>query len=264
MSTVILPLFHFKVAQCGIYSKTTAFRRLLQSGVPPPLSRKALNFKWLEYRCQAICISAQHQKHLKVETLDGVLCAQALTFPLKGKLPQTNSPHSLSHIHYIHFHVAPTLTFPLLSDTHRLIFTVKSFSFCRARCVLCVCHKQQKETCLGVINPHLFGLFTLTFPHISLPLFFLSVHTALTLSASLTCWQQFVSRYQFSVSRLVEGGGARGCGNHLHLRLLGSVPLSMLADTCHWAAVRQRGCGMRAQAAQVTVISFQKPLKLKP
>ena len=95
-----------------------------------------------------------------------------------------------------------------------------------------------------------------------LPFFSLSAHTiALTLSASLTCWQQFVSRYQFSASRL---RGREGCGNHLYLRLLGSVPLGMLADTCHWAAVRQKGCGMWAQATQVTVISFQKPLKLKP
>lgn len=51
---------------------------------------------------------------------------------------------------------------------------------------------------------------------------FLSAHTtALTLSASLTCWQQFVSRYQFSASSL---RGREGCGNHLYLRLLGSVP----------------------------------------
>lgn len=88
MSTVILPLFHFKVAQCGIYSQTKAFPRLLRIAAPPPLSRKASNFKWVEYRCQAICICAQHQKHLKVETLDGVLWAQALTFMLKGKLAQ--------------------------------------------------------------------------------------------------------------------------------------------------------------------------------
>lgn len=83
----------------------------------------------------------------------------------------------------------------------------------------------------------------------------------LTPSASLTRWQQFVSRYQFSASRL---RGTEGCGNHLYLRLLGSVPLGMLADTCHWAAVRQKGCRMWARATQVTVISFQKPLKLKP
>lgn len=155
------------------------------------------------------------------------------------------------------------------SDIHHLIITLEvSFSLW---CWLhssslqqqCYLWKQRKETCLNVINPNLFGLLTLTFPHISfLFLFSPSAHTiALTLPASLTCWQQFVSRYQFSVSRL---SGTEGCGNHLYLRLLGSVPFGMLADTCHWAAVRQKGCGMWAQATQVTVISFQKPLKLKP
>lgn len=177
MSTVILPLFHFKVAQCGIYSQTTAFGRLLRSAASPPLSRKASNFKWLEYRCQAICICAQHQKHLKVETLDGVLCAQALTFMLKGKLAQTKSPHSLSHIHYIHFHDELALTFPLLFfDTRHLIFTVKRFFLFPSvgfADFSTSATKQRKETCLGVINPRLFGLLTLTFPHISLPLFFL-------------------------------------------------------------------------------------------
>lgn len=123
---------------------------------------------------------------------------------------------------------------------------------------------REKKASFNVINPNLFGLFTPTLPHISVstPFFLLTAHTtALTLSASLTCWQQFVSRYQFSASSL---GGRKGCGNHLYLRLLGSVPLGMLADTCHWAAVRQKGCGMWARATQVTVTSFQKPLKLKP
>lgn len=155
MSTVILPLFHFKVAQCGIYSQTTAFRRLLGSAARPPLSRKASNFKWLEYRCQAICICAQHQKHLKVETLDGVLSAQALTFMLKGKLAQTKSPHSLPHIHYIHFHDEPAFTFRLLFLWHssfgfqmmqRVFFFI---SFCRARCVLHVCHKTAERNLSG-------------------------------------------------------------------------------------------------------------------
>lgn len=123
--------------------------------------------------------------------------------------------------------------------------------------------KTTTKTSFNVINPNLFGLLTLTLPHISFsPFFSLSAHTiALTLPASPTCWQQFVSRYQFSGSSL---RGREGCGNHLYLRLFGSVPLGMLADTCHWAAVRQKGCGMWAQATQVTVISFQKPLKLKP
>lgn len=171
MSTVILPLFHFKVAQCGIYSKTTAFRR---NAAPPPLSGKALNFKWLEDRCQAICISAQHQEHLKVENLDGVLSAATLTFTWKGKLTQTNSPHSLSQTHHIHFHDESTLTFP-----RRRVFPV-----CGARAPsLRLPQKRRKETCLGVINPHLFGLLTLTFPHIPLPLsffFFLSVLLSLS------------------------------------------------------------------------------------
>lgn len=42
-----------------------------------------------------------------------------------------------------------------------------------------------------------------------------------TLSPPWTCWQQFVSGYQFSASSL---RGREGCGNHLYLRLLGSIP----------------------------------------
>lgn len=83
---------------------------------------------------------------------------------------------------------------------------------------------KQRETCLSVINPNLFGLLTLTLPHISFSPFSPSPgarYCSHSLSALLTCWQQFVSRYQFSASRL---RGREGCGNHLHLRLLGSVP----------------------------------------
>lgn len=187
MSTVILPLFHFKVAQCGIYSQMAAFRRLLRSAALPPLSRKASNFKWLEYRCQAICICAQHQKHLKVETLDGVLCTQAQTFMLKGKLAQTKSPHSLLHIHYIHFYDEPALTFRLLVLTP-IIWFFFSFPSGGLAVFSTSATKQRKETCLGVINPRLFGLLTLTFPHISLPLFFVNPYCShsLRLADTLT------------------------------------------------------------------------------
>lgn len=137
-------------------------------------------------------------------------------------------------------------------------------------CILQVCHnsvssensEKKKLVSVSLILTCLDSSRWLSHTSPFLPFFSLSAHTtALTLPASQTCWQQFVSRYQFSVSSL---RGREGCGNHLYLRLLGSVPLGMLADTCHWAAVRQKGCGMWAQATQVTVISFQKPLKLKP
>lgn len=76
-----------------------------------------------------------------------------VTFMLKGKLAQTKSPRSLSHIHYIHFHDEPTLTFWLLFffDTHHLSFTVTSvfMCFCRARCVLYVCHKTAERNLSG-------------------------------------------------------------------------------------------------------------------
>lgn len=125
-----------------------------------------------------ICICAQHQKHLKVETLDGVLCAQALTFMLKGKLAQTKSPHSLSHIHYIHFHdelanLSTTFFWHLSFDFHSEGFFFFLFPSVGFADVSTSATKQRKETCLSVINPRLFGLLTLTFPHISLPLFFL-------------------------------------------------------------------------------------------
>lgn len=94
--------------------------------------------------------------------------------------------------------------------------------FKSATTVLALKTVKKKKACFNVINPNLFGLFAPALPHISASPHFLSAHTtALTLSASLTCWQQFVSRYQFSASRL---RGREGCGNHLYLRLLGSVP----------------------------------------
>lgn len=103
-----------------------------------------------------------------------------VTFMLKGKLAQTKSPCSLSHIHYIHFHDEPTLTFWLLFFLTPIIWVSQWRVFLCASVGLAAfstsATKQQKETCLGVINPRLFGLLTLTFPHISLPLFFFFVN----------------------------------------------------------------------------------------
>lgn len=70
---------------------------------------------------------------------------------------------------------------------------------------------------------------------------FISLHFSLSLlHARLTCWQALVNRYQFAVSE------TRGmCGNHFHLSTVGrhlSLSLTMPADTCHWVAVRQKGC----------------------
>lgn len=46
LSAVTFPLFHFKVAQCGIYSKTMTFITLLQKNcIYSSLSRENLSFK---------------------------------------------------------------------------------------------------------------------------------------------------------------------------------------------------------------------------
>lgn len=150
-----------------------------------------------------------------------------------------------------------------LSVSVTRLFLIVLIAFLKCSALLLTPKNSRKKTVsMSLILTCLDSSRWLTHTSLFFPFLPLSALTiALTLCASLTCWQQFVSRYQFSASRL---RGRQGCGNHLHLRLLGSVPLGMLADTCHWAAVRQKGCGMWARAAQVTVISFQKPLKLKP
>lgn len=148
---------------------------LLSAGKPYILSDWSTGVKLFAYL---------HQKHLKVETLHGVLCARTLTFTLKGKLTQTNSPHSLSHTHYIHFHDEPTLTFRLLFFLTLIIWFSqwRVFPSVGLAAFFTSATKQRKETCLGVINPHLFGLLTLTFPHISLPIFFFCQSILLSLS----------------------------------------------------------------------------------
>lgn len=187
--------------------------------------------------------------------------AFSLTSTWKGKVTQTNSPHSLSHTSYtfpwwVGFNLSATFSFDFHSDELSL----------RAPSLRLPQNGGEKPVWVSLILTCLDSSRWLS--HTSLFLS-LSFFQSILLSLSPPRWHVDSSllvgiSFQWAGWWGWVGGGAEGCGNHLHLRLLGSVPLGMLADTCHWAAVRQRGCGMRAQAAQVTVISFQKPQKLKP
>lgn len=147
---------------------------LLSAGKPQIWSDWSTGVKQFAYTCTTP----------EVETLVSVLCAQALTFMLEGKLAQTKSPHSLSHTHSIHFHDEPALTFQLLFSRHlsiyfrsqELLLFFHVFPSVGLAAFTTSATKRRKETCLGVINPGLFGLLALTFPHISLPLFFFFVN----------------------------------------------------------------------------------------
>ena len=154
MSTVILPLFHFKVAQCGIYSQTTAFRRLLWSAAPPPLSRKASNLKWLEYRCQAICIYVHNTR--SGNSCQCSLCTSA-NFYAGGKTsPNKVSTLIIAHTFYTFswwagFNLsAAFFATPInLFSQSRVVVVFSCISFCRARCVHYVCHQTAERNLSG-------------------------------------------------------------------------------------------------------------------
>lgn len=77
MSTVISPSFHFKVAQCGIYSKTMTFiTPPRDNGIHSSLSGKFLVLSDWSKGLQAICISAQQCLNFKVGSADGVAVTQ--------------------------------------------------------------------------------------------------------------------------------------------------------------------------------------------